>query len=55
MLAVFYYAFPVSEDPDTWEATSELERSAFYFLFALKADEHISFLKSFVNAKVDSF
>jgi hypothetical protein len=43
------------EELDSWEMSSEAERSSFCLGLGLKAEEQISFLKSFDKVKVDNF
>ena len=48
-------SFPSPDEPETWDAASDVERSAFSFLLALNADVQISLLKSLVKVRVESF
>lgn len=55
MLAVFLDYCSPDEELDSWEMSSEAERSSFCLGLGLKAEEQISFLKSFERVRVDNF
>lgn len=55
MLAVLACSFSPDDELEIWDTSSDADRSSRCFGLELKADEQMSFLKSLVSAKVDSF
>lgn len=55
MFEVLLCSFYPDDEFEIWETSSEADTSSFCLGFELKADEQISFLKSLLRVKEESF